>query len=80
MPTGQPAPGPVGFDGVTDTVLVFDDGYDGALVLDVDTGDQQRVGLPGQRAGDQPFRLHRMGSWLVVGWGRDLRRGARERR
>lgn len=69
VPTPRVAPGPVGFDGVTGTVLVFDDGLSGALALDLDTGDQQRIELRGQRPGDQPYRLHRMGSWLVVGVG-----------
>lgn len=55
--------------GLTDHVLVFDDGQDGALALDVATGEEARVDLPGQRGGDQPFRLLSMGGWLVVGWG-----------
>lgn len=58
-----------GFRGSTDTVLLFDDGGDGALMVDLDTWERHRVELPGQRAGDQPFRLWKLGGWVVVGWG-----------
>ena len=58
-----------GFRGSTDTVLLFDDGSDGALKVDLDTWERHRVELPGQRAGDQPFRLWKLGGWVVVGWG-----------
>lgn len=61
--------GPTRLVGLTDHVLVFDDGQDGALALDVASGEEVRVDLPGQRGGDQPFRLLAMGGWLVVGWG-----------
>lgn len=78
-PTSPPAPStplpsdgpwPVQhFDGETGTVLLFDDGRDGGVAVDLDTGEAVHVDLPGQRSGDQPFRLHRMGSWVVVGRG-----------
>ena len=58
-----------GFRDATGTVLLFDDGLDGALAVDLDGWERQRVALPGQRPGDQPFRLWRVGSWVVVGWG-----------
>lgn len=59
--------GPVGFSEATDTVLVFDDGRHGALAVDLDRGVQRSFRLPGQRPGDRPFRLSRLGGWLVVG-------------
>ena len=62
------APPPDGFPQRTDTVLLFDDGTEGALAVDLDTWERTRVDLPGQRAGDQPFRLWQMGGWVVVGW------------
>lgn len=65
----DPEAAPTRLAGLTDHVLVFDDGQDGALALDVATGEEARVDLPGQRGGDQPFRLLSMGGWLVVGWG-----------
>ena len=66
--TDDPGSPPEGFRDPTGTVLLFDDGGDGALAVDLDTWEQQRVELPGQRPGDQPFRLWQMGSWVVVGW------------
>lgn len=63
----EPDPPPVGFRDATDTVLLFDDGEDGALAIDLDSWEQDRVELPGQRPGDQPFRLWQMGSEVVVG-------------
>lgn len=59
----------VDFDTATGTVLVFDDGRDGAVAVDLDSGRRVEFRLPGQGPGDQPFRLSRMGSWLVYGWG-----------
>jgi hypothetical protein len=51
-----------------DDVLIFDDGMDGAVGVDVQTGMAFDVELP-QRAGDQPYRLWRVGEQLAVGWG-----------
>jgi hypothetical protein len=59
---------PEGFRDATGTVLLFDDGGDGALMVDLDTWERRRLELPGQRAGDQPFRLWKLGGWVVVGW------------
>lgn len=50
-----------------DTVLVFDDGRDGAVTVDFDEGVLERSELPGQRPGERPFRLLRLGQRLVVG-------------
>lgn len=83
-PSTPPAAGrdvvDIDLDTATETVLVFDDGSDGAVALDLDSGRRAAFRLPGQRAGDQPFRLWRMGGWLIYGWetiwaaapGRDL--------
>lgn len=60
---------PIELNKPTETVLLFDDGEDGAFVVDLDSGDVVHVELPGQRAGDQPFRLWQMGGWIVAGWG-----------
>ncbi|MBW3659527.1 MAG: hypothetical protein KY457_12875 [Actinobacteria bacterium] len=51
----------------TATVLFIDDGSDGVVGLDLDAGTSQHVELPGQRAGDRPHRLWRLGHQLVVG-------------
>jgi hypothetical protein len=53
----------------TGTVLLFDGGGETGLAVHLDSGARRRVPLPGQRAGDQPFRLWRMGREVVVGWG-----------
>ena len=57
------------FSDRTGTVLVFDDGYDGVLAVDLDHRVAARQIVQGQRAGDQPWRLTRVGGFLVVGWG-----------
>ncbi len=56
-PGGEPA----------ETVLVFDDGRDGAVTVDFESGVLERTRLPGQRAGQRPFRLWRLEERLVVG-------------
>lgn len=66
----EPVSPPEGFRDATGTVLLFDVGSGGSLAVDLDSWEQQRVGLPGHRPGDQPFRLWRMGSEVVVGWER----------
>jgi len=55
------------FSDRTGTVLVFDDGYDGVLAVDLDHRAAARQVVQGQRAGDQPWRLTRVGGFLVVG-------------
>lgn len=67
-PTGAVDPPPEGFRDETGTVLLFDDGYAGALAVDLDTWQRQEIALPGQRPGDQPFRLWPLGDRVVVGW------------
>lgn len=52
----------------TDTVLLFDDGLDGIVAVDLDRRLAVRRPIMGQRAGDQPFRLLRTGDSLIVGW------------
>lgn len=52
----------------TGTVLLFDDGYDGVLAVDLDARRAARRQLQGHRAGDQPHRLVRSGDHLLVGW------------
>ena len=50
-------------------MLIFDNGYDGITLLDVDHRvATRRIGV-GQRAGDQPFRIVRAGNDVLVGWG-----------
>jgi len=53
----------------TGTVLVFHDGYDGVLSLDLDHRVAARRVVEGQRAGDQPWDIVKVGASLVVGWG-----------
>ncbi len=50
-------------------VLVFDDGYDGVLTVDLASRVASRRVITGQRAGDQPFPSIVTGNTLVVGWG-----------
>jgi len=52
----------------TGLVLVFHDGYDGVLSVDLDHRVAARRVLDGQRAGDQPWDIVRVGTSLVVGW------------
>ncbi len=49
--------------------LVFDDGGNGILIVEPDRRMAARRIVEGQRAGDQPYRLVRVGDALVVGWG-----------
>lgn len=60
-------PGPL-FEDQTDVVLVFDDGLEGVISVDPDLRLVARSHIDGQRAGDQPYRLHRTGNSLIVGW------------
>jgi hypothetical protein len=63
-----PASGPL-FGDVSGFVLLFDDGIDGVLALDPDNRVASRSVVMGQRAGDQPYRLHRVSDSIVTGWG-----------
>jgi hypothetical protein len=49
-------------------MLVFDDGYDGVLTVDLATRTVVRRVVEGQAAGDQPFRSLITDHALVVGW------------
>ena len=57
------------FPDTTRTVLALSDGYDGATFVDLDHRIAVRRPIDGERAGDQPYRLTRVGNALVVGWG-----------
>jgi hypothetical protein len=49
--------------------ILFDDGLDGVLAVDLDSGVAARGVVEGQRAGDQQPRLWRESGSLIVGWG-----------
>jgi hypothetical protein len=57
------------FAEATGHVLLFDDGYDGVVAVDLDTAVAVRQVIEGQRAGDQDPRFARSGGSLLVGWG-----------
>ena len=57
------------FTTTTDAVLLFTDGIDGAMAVDLDRRLVGRRVIDGERAGDQQFRLTLTGDHLVVGWG-----------
>ena len=50
-------------------MLLFDDGLGGVLAVDPDNRIGSRIEVDGQAAGDQPYRLSRVGDSLIVGWG-----------
>jgi hypothetical protein len=68
MATEVLSEGPV-FPAKTNVVLLFDDGLSGLTALDPDRGLAARSLVQGQRPGDQPYRLLRVGNKLVAGWG-----------
>ncbi len=49
--------------------LIFDDGLEGVVVVDLNNPVEIRVPVAGQRPGDQPYRLDVMSGRLIVGWG-----------
>ncbi|MDP2622337.1 MAG: hypothetical protein Q8Q29_00895 [Actinomycetota bacterium] len=49
--------------------LLFDDGYYGLAALDPDNRLVARSTVEGQRPGDEPYSMIRVGDKLVVGWG-----------
>ena len=51
----------------TNTLLLFDDGLDGILAVEPDERLAARSTLEGQRAGDEPYSMIRVGDSLVVG-------------
>ncbi|MGH8928799.1 MAG: TolB family protein [Acidimicrobiia bacterium] len=62
-----PATGPV-FGEETNVMLLFDDGIDGLTAVDLDRRLAGRSVVEGQRAGDEPYSMVRVGGKLVVGW------------
>ncbi|HVR33273.1 MAG TPA: hypothetical protein VMS74_11270, partial [Acidimicrobiia bacterium] len=62
-----PSEGPL-FGVETGVVLLLDDGIDGVLAIDPDKRLAARSVVEGQRAGDEPYSMVRVGDSLVVGW------------
>lgn len=62
-----PPEGPL-FGVETGVVLLLDDGIDGVLAIDPDRRLAARSVVDGQRAGDEPYSMIRVGDSLVVGW------------
>ena len=62
-----PSEGPL-FGVETGVVLLLDDGIDGVLAIDPDRRLAARSVVEGQRAGDEPYSMVRVGDSLVVGW------------
>jgi len=63
-----PMEGPI-FGEKTGVLLLFDDGYDGLTAFDADRRLVARSTVEGQRPGDEPYSMIRVGDSLVVGWG-----------
>lgn len=62
-----PAAGPI-FGEETGMVLLLDDGLEGLTAVDPDARRAARSPVTGQRPGDEPFSMVRIGDTLVVGW------------
>ncbi len=62
-----PESGPV-FGVETGVVLLLDDGLEGVIAVDFDGRRAARSLVQGQRPGDEPFSMVRVGDKLVVGW------------
>lgn len=65
LPLANPAPL---FGEETGVTLLFDDGLDGLIAVDLDRSIATHVEVEGQRPGDPPRRLLRLGDRLLVGW------------
>lgn len=63
-----PATGPI-FGEATGVVLLLDDGLEGLTAIDPDRRLVDRSPVEGQRRGDEPYSMIRVGDRLVVGWG-----------
>ena len=50
-------------------MLLLSDGIDGVTAIDLDNRIAGRRVIPGERAGDQPYRITVTGDHVVVGWG-----------
>jgi hypothetical protein len=62
-----PVEGPI-FGEETGVLLLLDDGIDGLAAFDPDRRLVARSRVDGQRAGDEPYSMIRVGDKLVVGW------------
>lgn len=62
-----PAAGPI-FGEETGMVLLLDDGLEGLTAVDPDARRAARSPVTGQRPGDEPFSMAKVGDKLVVGW------------
>jgi hypothetical protein len=63
-----PAMGPI-FGEATGVVLLLDDGLEGLTAIDPDRRLAHHSSVEGQRRGDEPYSMIRVGDRLVVGWG-----------
>jgi hypothetical protein len=63
-----PAAGPI-FGETTGVVLLLDDGLEGLTAIDPDRRLAHHSAVDGQRRGDEPYGMIRVGDKLVVGWG-----------
>jgi hypothetical protein len=70
VPSGLVVPetGPI-FGEETGVLLLYDDGLEGLIAIDPDRRLGSRLLLAGQRPGDEPYSMVRVGDHLVVGWG-----------
>ncbi len=68
LEVSMPSSGPL-FGEETGVVLLFDDGLTGLTAVDPDRRLVSRSWVEGQRPGDEPFSMVRVGNHLVVGWG-----------
>jgi hypothetical protein len=62
-----PPDGPI-FGEETGVVFLFDDGLEGLIAVDPDGRLAERSPVEGQRAGDEPYSMIRVGDKIVVGW------------
>lgn len=62
-----PPEGPI-FGEETGVLFLFDDGLSGLIAVDPDGRLSERSPVEGQRAGDEPYSMIRVGDKLVVGW------------
>ncbi len=66
--SGDDAAGSGVFSEPTGAVLLFDDGLNGVLAIELDAGMAARRTIEGQKGGDPPYRMSRVGDWLAVGF------------
>ena len=63
-----PTTGPI-FGEATGVILLLDDGLEGLTAIDPDRRLAHHSQVEGQRPGDEPYSMIRVGDRLVVGWG-----------